>query len=215
MAVLEIGDGGWLSLRNGSTGRVTFSVSSQGDVDNCLVPLQAGGTGAKTQEQARTNLNVYDKAETRLMAIPIGASVIWNADAPIPDNFGRNEGGIFSKSVYPVLAEIFPALRLPDDRGYAIRCADNGAGKDPGRKVGTYQDDAMREITGKLDALRTTLAENKTTGALKKINRGGVSVGTGSNTGLCDIEFRASNVVPVAPEFRMKNVAKILITRMK
>ncbi|MEX6318873.1 phage tail protein [Providencia huaxiensis] len=63
--------------------------------------------------------------------IPIGASLLWNTSAPIPDNFWPNEGRSFSASEYPEAAKVMPSLRLPDDRGYAIRTADNGRGKDP------------------------------------------------------------------------------------
>ncbi|MEX6253923.1 hypothetical protein [Providencia huaxiensis] len=63
-----------------------------------------------------------------------------------------------------------PSLRLPDDQGYAIRTADNGRGKDPGRTVGTYQEDAMRKMTGEFSAgsLTDQAKELKTSGVLTK-----------------------------------------------
>ncbi|MDE1493306.1 hypothetical protein KKI96_21695, partial [Xenorhabdus bovienii] len=84
--------------------------------------------------------------------IPIGGSFIWNNPlSQLPgynDIFMANEGRAFDSREYPVAAKLFPNSKMPDDRGYAIRAADNGRKIDPGRTVGTYQDDAMRNITG-------------------------------------------------------------------
>ncbi|MEQ5220485.1 phage tail protein [Providencia alcalifaciens] len=150
--------------------------------------------------------------------VPIGASVLWNTSAPIPANFWANEGRSFSASEYPELAKVFSNLRLPDDRGYAIRAADNGRGIDSGRTVGTYQQDAMRNLTGSVSStgLATTsglvaegvFARNETFNASDSQPGGTVWAGQGFTLDI-------SRQVPTADEFRMKNVAKILITRMK
>ncbi|WP_426578565.1 gp53-like domain-containing protein [Xenorhabdus stockiae] len=59
-ASLEIGDEGWLALKNESTGDVKFTVDSSGNIKNGLVGIVAGGTGAKTAEQARVNLGLEE-----------------------------------------------------------------------------------------------------------------------------------------------------------
>ncbi|WP_265524180.1 phage tail protein [Providencia rustigianii] len=150
-------------------------------------------------------------------AIPIGSSIIWNSIAPIPENFWPNEGRSFSASEYPELAKIFPNLKLPDDRGYAIRIADNGRGIDAGRTVGTYQEDALQNIKGELDSLTASdQTVIKATGAFK--NEGteqGWQMGTGHRINKSIVSFDASRITRTANETRMKNVAKILITRVK
>ncbi|WP_433587082.1 phage tail-collar fiber domain-containing protein [Providencia alcalifaciens] len=150
--------------------------------------------------------------------VPIGASVIWNTSAPIPANFWANEGRSFSATEYPEAAKAMPDLKVPDDRGYAIRAADNGRGIDTGRTVGTYQQDAMRNLTGSIIAKGLATTSSLTADGVFRRDEtyknsdsqpGGTTwVGQG-------FTFDASRQVSVANEFRMKNVAKILITRMK
>ncbi|WP_433586862.1 phage tail-collar fiber domain-containing protein [Providencia alcalifaciens] len=150
--------------------------------------------------------------------VPIGASVIWNTSAPIPPNFWANEGRSFSATEYPEAAKAMPDLKVPDDRGYAIRAADNGRGIDTGRTVGTYQQDAMRNLTGSIIAKGLATTSSLTADGVFRRDEtyknsdsqpGGTTwVGQG-------FTFDASRQVSVANEFRMKNVAKILITRMK
>lgn len=150
--------------------------------------------------------------------IPIGASILWNSSIPIPSGFWANEGRAFSATEYPELAKHFPTLRMPDDRGYAIRMADNGKNIDPGRTVGTYQEDALQNIKGEASfnstyGLTTAVGDLKgafyITGSSKSALSGG---GTGNTR---DLGFDASLVARTADETRMKNVAKILITRVK
>ncbi|EPC7688573.1 hypothetical protein ACR20X_001477 [Providencia stuartii] len=156
----------------------------------------------------------YRVLTTQDTQIPIGASLLWNTSAPIPDNFWPNEGRSFSASEYPELAKVFPSLRLPDDRGYAIRIADNGRGKDPGRIVGTYQDDAMRNLIGELRGVQVKGNAGSSGVFSDKLGVGNSVLNPGPSA-VYDFSFNAGNQVPTADEFRMKNVAKILITRVK
>ncbi|QTL40272.1 phage tail protein [Xenorhabdus budapestensis] len=153
-----------------------------------------------------------DSSSTELVGVPVGGTVLWNSSAPIPADFWPNEGREFSASDYPELARIFPDLKLPDDRGYAIRIADNGRKIDMGRTVGTYQDDAMRNLTGAFTARADSGA--LTTGVFSK-EGAGQTMSSGPSDVLGTIHFNAARQVPTAHEFRMKNVAKILITRIK
>lgn len=146
---------------------------------------------------------------------PIGASILWNTSTPIPDNFWANEGRSFSASEYPELAKVYPNLKLPDDRGYAIRIADNGRGIDQGRVIGTYQEDAMRDITGEVGDVQVRGESVTQSGALYYTGTGGKGNSSLGADSVIKIRFAASRQVPTANEFRMKNVAKILITRVK
>ncbi|MCD2528267.1 hypothetical protein LPL65_09530 [Providencia huaxiensis] len=151
-----------------------------------------------------------------MQSVPIGASLIWNSEAPIPENFWPNEGRSFSASAFPELAKIFPALKLPDDRGYAIRVADNGKNIDVGRKVGTYQEDQMQNITGSIGFVKgiegatATGAFSANVKSIESSGHAGSSFGQGGS-----YDFDAGRVVRTGTETRMKNVAKILITRVK
>lgn len=162
--------------------------------------------------------------------VPVGATIIWNSSAPYPDNFWPNEGRSFSAADYPELAKIFPNLKLPDDRGYAIRAADNGKGIDSGRVVGTYQEDAGRRLEGKF-SLRGSNGSNGETAFFGSGVFSPIKVGDGALGGTWvnpteqptkpaygdgqRVIFDSDNVYPSANQFRMKNVAKILITRVK
>lgn len=170
---------------------------------------------ANTKVDRNGYLRAANSAE-ELIGVPIGGSVLWNGvwdeNDPLAEFFWPNEGRSFSASAYPIAAKRFPSLKLPDDRGYAIRIADNGKGVDPGRVVGTYQEDAMQNLTGEFTA-RTDSA-GIANGVFTKESPG-QTMSQGNNNILGTVSFSAANQVRTANEFRMKNVAKILITRMK
>ncbi|MGO2306124.1 MAG: phage tail protein [Providencia sp.] len=169
-----------------------------------------------TEKNTRTDRNGYLRSSSstvEIEGIPIGGSIIWNTSAPIPSNFWPNEGRSFSASDYPELAKVFPSLKLPDDRGYAIRAADNGRGKDPGRTVGTYQEDQIQNIEGEFGEA-TGESSVTSSGAFEaKYISGSRAAGAGG--GRISVKFNAGNVVRAGSETRMKNVSKILITRVK
>lgn len=165
-----------------------------------------------TSANTITDRNGYLRSSSstvEMQSVPIGSSLIWNSTAPIPENFWPNEGRSFSAAEYPELAKIFPTLKLPDDRGYAIRIADNGKGIDAGRTVGTYQDCAIENIVGEFKAA----IPGSASGVFSYKSEGTRAEG-GSPVG-GSWKFDASTVVRTANETRMKNVSKILITRVK
>ncbi|WP_272683282.1 hypothetical protein [Providencia sp. PROV156] len=179
--------------------------------DDWLLAYTEANTSKDRNGYLRTSTTTED-----MQSVPIGASIIWNSSAPIPNNFWPNEGRSFSASEYPELAKIFTNLKLPDDRGYAIRAADNGRGIDTGRTVGTYQEDAMQEISGSITNLASTTGALALTGAFSGANAKPIERAVGNeNSQYTTIEFKASRVAKTANETRMKNVAKILITRVK
>ncbi|MBS0861375.1 tail fiber protein [Providencia rettgeri] len=207
-----------LLMRTGDTSALISIDVDTANVRATSVLLKNGAR--KTNElygTANTNIdkNGYIRTGSStvdIVGVPVGGSILWNTSATIPDGFWPNEGRSFSATDYPELAKVFPSLKLPDDRGYAIRAADNGRGKDPGRTVGTYQEDAMMNLTGEFTA-RTDSA-GVATGVFTKANAG-QTMAQGNNNILGTVSFNAGNQVPTANEFRMKNVSKILITRIK
>ncbi|EIU7558125.1 hypothetical protein LHV18_15605 [Providencia rettgeri] len=173
-------------------------------------------TDGNTATDRNGYLRVVSSVE-ELVGVPVGGSILWNGvwdeNSPLAEYFWPNEGRSFSAVAYPVAAKVFPSLRLPDDRGYAIRIADNGRGIDPGRTVGTYQEDAMQKIEGTLGPLNDRAISY--TGAFYGKSKTGSNAGINGGGQENVAGFDSSRVVRTANETRMKNVAKILITRMK
>ncbi|WP_338803563.1 tail fiber protein [Xenorhabdus griffiniae] len=162
------------------------------------------------------------RAAAELLSVPIGGILMWCSAVDYPNNFLPLDGGIYDRSKYPDLVAHYPSGQLPDWRGYVPRGWDNERGIDAGRTLGSFQGDAIRDITGvirtgsrKMDGI-----PDKTTGAFSTVSTGGNIAVYGSSDKpnaytYEDREFRASYVVPTAPENRMKNVAVIFLVRGK
>ncbi|CGJ72208.1 gp19 [Salmonella enterica subsp. enterica serovar Typhi] len=67
-------------------------------------------------------------------ALPVGVPVPWPTATP-PAGWLQCNGAAFTKEQYPVLARVYPTLRLPDLRGEFIRGWDDGRKVDTGRKL--------------------------------------------------------------------------------
>ncbi|SCZ65210.1 MULTISPECIES: phage tail protein [Photorhabdus] len=128
-------------------------------------------------------------------------------------------GQTFDKSKYPKLAEAYPSGQLFDLRGEFIRGWDDSRGVDPGRMPGTWQGDAIRNITGRLDvrldgsfsivdAVSGSFTKTRDTSSglycLQEANYA---------RGADNVTFDASRVVPTANENRPRNVALNYIVR--
>ena len=71
-------------------------------------------------------------------ALPVGVPVPWPTATP-PAGWLKCDGRAFTKEQYPVLARVYPTLRLPDLRGEFIRGWDDGRKVDTGRKLLSWQ----------------------------------------------------------------------------
>ncbi|MGR6282869.1 tail fiber protein [Escherichia coli] len=71
-------------------------------------------------------------------ALPVGVPVPWPTATP-PAGWLKCDGRTFTKEQYPVLARVYPTLRLPDLRGEFIRGWDDGRKIDEGRKLLSWQ----------------------------------------------------------------------------
>ncbi|MFL7853531.1 phage tail protein [Providencia rettgeri] len=211
MFLMQIGNT-WANISiNHINGRMTVS-AGYNDFKTITTVYSTANTSTDRNGYLRTSSTTAE-----MQSIPIGASVLWNTSAPIPANFWPNEGRSFSAAEYPELAKIFTDLKLPDDRGYAIRAADNGRGIDVGRTVGTYQQDAVQKITG--DIATSGIENTSATGAFSARTTDEFTNGHYASSARppnrAYINFDSSRVARTADETRMKNVAKILITRVK
>lgn len=154
-----------------------------------------------------------DIRRNKIVGVPIGATIEWQSTAPIPAGFLENNGRSFSASAYPELAKVFPNLKLPDDRGLFKRGLDNGRGIDSGRSIGSEQGDAMRNTSGSVGGITAESSSVAASGPFSySYSSGGRAAGSGA--GMLGFTFDASRVVPVASEFRPKNIAVIYITRV-
>ncbi len=150
--------------------------------------------------------------ENRIVGIPVGATIEWQSAAPIPENFLVNDGRSFSASTYSELAKVFPGLKLPDDRGLFKRALDSGKGYDSGRALGSFQNDAMQNLTGSFGN-PTIEGGDWAEGVFRhSVNIGGRAQGAGGNS--ISWTFDASRQVRTANEFRPVNKAVIYITRV-
>ncbi|AOM42809.1 hypothetical protein A9255_04840 [Xenorhabdus hominickii] len=147
---------------------------------------------------------------------------MWCSPVSYPDNFLSMAGGWIDREKYPELLKHYPSGRLPDWRGYVPRGWDNDRGVDSGsgRQLGSFQEDAIRDITGviRTGSRKTDGIYDNTTGAFSTSGTGGKIAVYGESDRpnaytYEDREFRASHVVPTATENRMKNVAVIFLIR--
>ncbi|NDL17942.1 MULTISPECIES: phage tail protein, partial [Photorhabdus] len=84
----------------------------------------------------------YNSENPQPPDIPIGVPLPY-PHRYTPPGYLTCNGQTFNKSVYPKLAEAYPAGRVPDLRGEFIRGWDDSRGVDPGRMCGTWQADCI------------------------------------------------------------------------
>ena len=102
-------------------------------------------------------------------------------------------------------------FRIPDLRGDFIRGYDPGRGIDPGRVLGSWQGDAIRNLTGTLAHGTNSLFWDGISTVSGVFAKGG-EVGASANTGVTgssakSITLDASRMVPTANENRPRNIA--------
>lgn len=161
------------------------------------------------------------------MIIPIG-TIITSARATAPDGFLLCDGSAISINTYINLYNVIgnaygngngsTTFNIPDLRGEFIRGADNGRGVDAGRQIGSNQSDAMRNLTGTyygaLDGEGGYSAF--CTGGATGVFTGGGAITQIRNASSYEMKqingkngfiFDASRQVPIASEFRPRNVS--------
>ena len=122
-----------------------------------VLPTTGGVVSGNVYKGSNADGNQFiTKNETMNMAMPVGGIILsgFNADR---GDFMICNGRSLNKNTYPAL---FSAIgytfggsgnnfNLPDMRGLVARGCDHGRNLDPGRRFGSYQEDAMQKITGK------------------------------------------------------------------
>nr|DAJ78976.1 MAG TPA: tail collar fiber protein [Caudoviricetes sp.] len=178
---------------------------------------------ADTAQRKASDAN--NNANTRQLKSELIGEVAFFARTTPPNGWLKANGAAVSRTTY---AALFAAIgttfgagdgrttfNLPDLRGEFLRCLDDGRNVDAGRRLGTAQGDAIRNITGAFDTSKGSWAQQfvdfaETSGAFDLIrgnkqwtgdpNNGGNNLPTG-------FKFDASRVVPTANENRPRNIA--------
>lgn len=149
---------------------------------------------------------------------PVGTVAMWTTSTP-PTGWLEMNGQ--STSGYSELASIVGST-VPDMRGYFVRGWDNGANVDTtsSRSLLSYQDDAIRNITGNFGNIiyQSNVGGGSGDGAFSSKNGtfGATFIltsATNSGENNDGIGFDASNVVPTANENMPKNIALMYIIR--
>lgn len=148
----------------------------------------------------------------KVESIPTGAMIYTPLDKQPSEYWIKCDGRAVSRSAYPALFAYLgtqfgsgdgsTTFNMPDYRGCFLRVLDNGRGYDSGRKIATYQGDAMRNLTGN----HAVDSNAYTATGVFEMNRGSVGRESASGTGAArSVYFDASRQVPTANEFRPKN----------
>ena len=193
-------------------------------------PVEGGAEG-KSNEQAKQLANRTAWLKKMLDDL-VGTLIIWPAATP-PAGYLECDGSALSRTTYAALFAVLgttygqgagttasTTFRLPDLRGEFVRGWDHGRGVDPDRagrtdrgdgttgdQVGTFQSDAIRNITGTIYRANHVSAY---TGAFYK-NVGDWHTDPSSGVrGNFQTGFDASRVVPVGKDNRPRNVALMI-----
>ena len=173
----------------------------------------------------RTANDANNNANTRQLKSELVGEVAFFACSTPPSGWLKANGAAVSRTTY---AALFAAIgttfgagdgrttfNLPDLRGEFLRCLDDGRNSDRGRRLGSAQGDAIRNITGKLDGSAMGSGNQVLEG--KMIASGAIGTtyqqrqwsgdqgGWGEQS--VSFDFDASRVVPTASENRPRNVA--------
>lgn len=142
---------------------------------------------------------------------PVGIPQPWPL-AVAPSGWLICNGATFDTAMYPYLAAAYPSGKLPDLRGEFIRGWDAGRGVDAGRAILSAQGDAIRNITGVINALGAeggAFYDKSVPAKTSWVHWGGENTFHDVHT----YGFDASRVVPTASENRPRNIAFNYIVR--
>ncbi|WP_421234215.1 phage tail protein [Aeromonas enteropelogenes] len=161
--------------------------------------------------------DVADAIKEMLKQMFCGVAIAWPLAEPPEWGISLN-GAAINKATDPLLYARYGAA-APDMRANVPRGWDNGRGIDVDRKLLSEQQDAIREISGAIgftDDDGTTAPKVIASGAFNVRNSSSAPSISGTTGSLGAVnyvaDFKASSVVPVAPENRVRNMSWHYIT---
>lgn len=138
-----------------------------------------------------------------------------------PSGWLKCNGAAVSRTTYAdlfaVIGTTFGAgngtttFNLPESRGEFLRGWDDGRGVDPSRAFGSFQGDAIRNITGFMDWAGGYL--DNSSGVFSPSGTSGGLTTTTPNGRADNFTFDASAVVPTAAENRPRNLAVMFVIK--
>ncbi|WP_208854829.1 phage tail protein [Chromobacterium haemolyticum] len=209
----------WGDITNKPTTLAGFGITDAAALTGSAT--QVFSVANATQNSHAVNLSQLNSATSAVIA---PGSVVHFARSTPPTGWIAADGSAISRSTY---ANLFSAIgvthgagdgsttfNVPDLRGVFLRGVDNGRNVDPGRTLGSWQNDAIRNITGSISTpggVSQFLGEQVTATGPFTINGNNYSLpiadGAGPNSGPSLMGFDVSRVVPTASENRPVNVA--------
>ena len=177
-------------------------------------------TAAQYIDQQRGDARYVQLSQASALSLPTG-SLIYYAGSVAPAGYLAANGALLSRTTY---AALFAAIGiiynagdgsttfgLPDLRGEFIRGWDNGRGIDAGRLIGSWQGDAIRNITGTFGGYTANNWDRRSGAFTSDLGTfTGPQVVDNLNEGQNTTTFDASKVVPTANENRPRNVAALI-----
>ncbi|WP_438300841.1 tail fiber protein [Pseudomonas sp. NMS19W] len=150
-------------------------------------------------------------------SVPVGAVLSFPMGV-VPAGYLELDGSVQSIATYPDLAAYLGTkfnkgdegagnFRLPESRGEFLRGWDHGRGIDADRALGSYQLDALQNITGSMTASNGTQLAGAAYGVFSVQSNGAVSMPGGSTTAPISMVFDASRVARTSTETRPRNLA--------
>lgn len=185
--------------------------------------IHSGATTWKYKLYSENNKPSLSELGLSAGSPPIGIPFFWPSSA-MPNTvmpewsemvFLKMNDATFSANTYPLLAKVWPSLKLTDCRGEFIRIADDGRGVDAGRTVLSAQGDTLQNITGEIGIVQY-VGPTHEEGALYAGGSQWKTVTTdGGETVAQSIFFDASNSARTSSETRSRNIAFNFLVRAK
>lgn len=152
-------------------------------------------------------------------AAPPGAVSMFAANAA-PTGWLECDGAAVSRTTYAALFAVVgttwgagdgsTTFNVPDLRGEFVRGWDHGKGTDSGRAFASSQTDALQNITGSFEVIRSAIAN--ASGPFTSATISGAA-STGGTTDGGRVTFNASLVARTSTETRPRNIALMYIIK--
>lgn len=189
----------WNNTTRTFTGNIVINsdkLTTTSDISGLQIGMLITGTGIPV---GTTISNIIANVLTMTAKATVttnGITVDWSSDVNSSGKFGIGDGTT--------------TMVLPDWRGVVRRFLDGGKGYDVNRVLGSFQGDAIRNITGTFRTL-TNLPSGTGAFEVSLYNNEGYSGVKANETHT--YTFNPSKVVPTAPENRVKNIAEMAVMR--